>query len=59
MIKVIKGVLATLVTLPIWLYLLYKVLETNGASDLMWFLYWVYLPASFVVHAIMSIEDKK
>lgn len=40
-----SNLIAILVVLPIWYWLLYQVLERVNASELMWFLYWVYLPA--------------
>ena len=41
------------ISLPIWFYLLYKILEAVQASELMWFLYWVYLPANiFITHVV-------
>lgn len=47
--------LVMLVTLPIWFYLLYKILIAVNASDLMWFLYWAYVPASFVAAGVGSV----
>jgi hypothetical protein len=50
-------------TLPIWFFLLYKILQAVNASDLMWFLYWIYAPASLFIHAAFGVvkaigEDK-
>ena len=50
--KIVAGVISLGVTLPIWLYLLYKLLENGQATELMWFLYWIYVPASVVVGVI-------
>lgn len=56
--KVLLG-LATLfglvVVTPIWYYLMYKILQGVNASDLMWFLYWVYVPVAFVVAGMQAI----
>ena len=38
--------------LPVWLFLMYKVLAAVGASDLMWFLFWLYVPLSVGLHVI-------
>lgn len=57
-LKVIHGLLAVLVILPIWFYLMYQVLERVNASELMWFLYWVYLPASVLVTGIGKIIEE-
>jgi hypothetical protein len=53
----IGGLLAIFVTLPIWFYLLYKVLEATNASELMWFLYWIYLPAAILVHIAAKLLE--
>jgi hypothetical protein len=50
-VQMLAGIAALFVTLPIWFYLLYKVLWMLGASELMWFLYWIYIPATILVHA--------
>lgn len=53
--KAIAGLMALLVTLPIWFYLMYQVLARVGASELMWFLYWIYVPATIFVTAVAKI----
>lgn len=53
--KVIAGILSLAVVLPIWYYLLYKVLESVHASELMWFLYWVYLPTAILSSALLKL----
>ena len=57
------AIIRTLVTQPIWYYLLYKILQAVEASDLMWFLFWVYLPVGIIlvmIEAIMSsVFDEK
>jgi len=53
--KAMSGLLALFVVLPIWFYLFYQVLESVNASELMWFLYWAYIPASFFVVAVERI----
>ena len=57
------ALVAVFITQPIWYYLLFKILQAIGASDLMWFLYWVYLPVGLllaIVNAIVSsaFDDK-
>lgn len=44
--KLISGLLALLVCAPIWYYLLYQILMAVGATELMWFLYWIYIPVA-------------
>jgi len=55
--KAILAILATFVSLPIWLYLLYQILESVGANELMWFLYWVYVPVSLMVSGLMKYHE--
>lgn len=54
------GILLTLfVVLPIWFFLLYSILESVNASELMWFLYWIYVPAILLCSAIAKIAGEK
>ena len=55
--KKIAGVIAILITLPIWLYLLYQILVRVDASELMFFLYWIYVPASIIVSIIAKLAE--
>ena len=56
----VQVVLATLVQFPIWCYLLYKVLCLVGATELMWFLFWIYVPVGFITQAIgQHLRDKR
>lgn len=57
--KSILAVLATFVSLPIWLYLLYQILESVNANELMWFLYWVYVPVTLIVSALIKYHEDK
>jgi len=56
--KVIGILLGIFVSLPIWLWLLYKILVLVGATELMWFLYWVYLPVTFLVTGLIKCTEK-
>jgi hypothetical protein len=51
------ALIALLVTQPIWYYLLYQVLVRVEASDLMWFLYWVYVPVSILASVIAKFFE--
>lgn len=42
--KVLNAVLNAFIVIPIWFYLLFKILEGINASELTWFLFWVYVP---------------
>ena len=57
--KNLMAVLALFVQLPIWYYLLYKVLGMVGATELMWFLFWIYVPAGFLVSALNQAARSK
>lgn len=51
--------LAMFVGFPIWFYLMYQVLVRVQASELMWFLFWVYVPVQLVTAAIVRLADDK
>lgn len=51
------GILSLLITQPIWFYLLYKILQSVEATDLMWFLYWVYVPASLFIGIFVRLLE--
>ena len=53
--KWIMNTIAACVTLPIWFYLMYKILEMIQATELMWFLFWVYIPFSIIVFVMKSV----
>lgn len=56
--KAIAGLLALFVSLPIWFYLLYQILEAVHATQLMWFLYWAYVPVSILVSHMVKLYGK-
>ena len=58
--KLLTALLACLITMPIWFYLLHVILTAINANELTWFLYWVYIPVSLFV-SVMSkhLESKK
>jgi len=55
--KAIQALLAIFVVMPIWFYLLYKLLELSGATDVMWLLYWVYVPVGLFTSALAKITE--
>ncbi len=55
--KTIASVLGFLVVMPIWYYLVYQLLKRTDASELMWFLYWVYLPVGILVGVLNKIVE--
>lgn len=56
-LRTIRALLAVLIGLPIWFYLFYQILERVNASELMWFLFWVYMPVSIIVTFIGGLID--
>jgi hypothetical protein len=55
--KTVSSLLALFVTLPIWYYLLYQILVRVNASELMFFLFWIYLPASIFMQALSMVAS--
>lgn len=56
--RTIASIISAFITLPIWYYLLYKILVAVGATDLMWFLYVAYIPFGLISHICISIATK-
>ena len=52
---IVCGCLTVGVTLPIWLYLVYRILVAVQATELMMFLFWIYLPTTLFAHVLSSI----
>ncbi len=57
--KTAIGLISIFITLPIWFWLIYQILVRVDASELMWFLYWVYVPASLLVHVLMKMVSQE
>jgi hypothetical protein len=56
-VKIIGVLLSVFVTLPIWFYLLHSILSYINASDLEWFLYWIYVPVGIFGTIIAKIAE--
>jgi hypothetical protein len=56
--KKVAGLLALFVTLPIWFFLLYRILSAINATELTWFLYWIYVPASVLVNSLTKLAEE-
>lgn len=54
-VKLVCVLMSVFITVPIWYFLLYRILSTVQANELMWFLYWVYVPISFFVAIIAAL----
>ena len=57
--KALAAILMIAVTLPIWLYLLYQILLRVEASELMWFLFWVYVPLNLFVGVLGKFMERE
>ena len=55
--KTLGGLLTLFITMPIWYYLIYKILTLVVATELMWFLYWVYLPIGITAQILVKIAE--
>lgn len=51
-IRWISGLLAMFITIPIWYYLIYVLLQAAHVDRLVWFLYWIYLPAGLFLRVL-------
>jgi len=53
--NLVSTVLTIVVVMPIWFYLLYTLLKGVNASELTWFLFWVYIPVAALCRVIAAI----
>lgn len=58
-IKIAAVFLYCVIVMPIWYYLVYKILQRVDASELMWFLFWIYIPVSFIAIFVIRLSDEK
>lgn len=58
--KTAAGLITVFIVMPIWYWLLYQVLTRVNASELMFFLYWVYVPAGLFSQVLVKfVPDDK
>jgi len=57
--KTISVMLQILIIMPIWWFLLITILRAINASELTWFLFWIYVPVSVLVAVIREIVATK
>jgi len=55
--KIIGILLAVFVTMPIWFYLLYQILVKVQATELMFFLYWIYVPVCIFSVILLKLTE--
>jgi hypothetical protein len=49
--------LSVFVYLPMWLYLIYQIMLRVQATELMWFLFWIYVPVSILTAALTRLTE--
>lgn len=54
----VAALLFVLIVTPIWYYLLYSILVAIEATDLQFFLFWVYVPTSVLVSYILEVMEE-
>jgi hypothetical protein len=55
--KIFGALIGLCVTTPLWYLLVYKILVTIHATDGMWTMYWIYLPAGILVSILLKISE--
>jgi ABC-type dipeptide/oligopeptide/nickel transport system permease component len=56
--KIISGIVAVCLALPIGLWLQYQVLKRVDASELMFFLFWVHVPVLIFIQIMTKLLEK-
>ncbi len=56
-LKIITGLLAVLLSLPISFCLQYMILTRVQATDVMWLLYWVNVPILILIQVVAKIAE--
>lgn len=56
-IKVINTLVFLTFTMPIWFYLIYQILRRVDASELMMFLFWIYMPTAILGAIVTRIIE--
>lgn len=57
MLKKIVGVITVFVYAPIALWIQYQILLRVEATELMWFLFWVYVPLVILIGMVNKITE--
>lgn len=53
--KTVVAFLSLLVVTPIWFFLMFTILSAIHVDRLVWFLFWVYIPARFLLELLGAI----
>lgn len=54
-VKTISTIITVLVSYPIWIWLYYQILLRVQATELMWFLFWIYVPVVILTAVLNAI----
>ena len=52
---IVAIILALLIELPIWIYLIYWILSQLNPDRLVWFLFWIYVPTLIITSILGKI----
>lgn len=55
--KIAAGLAGVFVSTPIWYYLFYQILVRVNASELMMFLFWVYVPIGIFIQIVAKVAE--
>ncbi len=58
-LKVVASICALFITFPIWFFLLYKILVMVNASELMFFLFWIYVPLTTFIGIVSRLVSEE
>lgn len=58
-LRIWAAALAVTMMMPITFWLQYQILKRVGASELMWFLFWVNVPVHLFVHIVIRATEKE
>lgn len=59
-LRILVVLVGSIVVLPIGFYLQFRTLQMVGATNVMWLLFWTYVPVTLLVQVIVkTIEEDK
>ncbi len=53
--KIIMMIVGLFTYIPIWFFILYTILSKLDVDRLVWFLFWIYLPLTLLIHIVGGI----
>ena len=58
MLKALATIVGVVTTVSIQFYLMYQILERVQATELMWFLFYIYMPLVILVSLFIKLSEK-